>query len=146
MVQMCLLPSAVDLMRQNMRVLVCTCFGCACICVHALYICMYVYLVYMLAICSLLVIQMQYNSLVYSICIPQVQPPLCTTAPLTLLREQLVGVMYTYIRMYIYYTIHLYCISNCNFVFASCSQSCLHLPLPHLDLFQVPKHLLTHYK
>ena len=32
----------------------------------------------------------------------------------------------------IYYTICLYCISNCNFVFVSCSQSCLHLPLPHL--------------
>ena len=41
----------------------------------------------------------------------------------------LVSCTHKYVR--IYYTICLYCISNCNFVFVSCSQSCLHLPLPH---------------
>ena len=71
---------------------------CECPGLHLLWVCMY-----MLAICFLLVIQILYNSSVYLICIPQVQPLLCTAAPLTLLEEQLVGVMYTYIRMYIYY-------------------------------------------
>ena len=75
--------------------------GCACICVHALYIYPHVYLVYMLAICSLLVSQILYNSLVRIFDLYSSSSATSVHhSPLTLLRSH--GAMYTYIHTYVY--------------------------------------------
>ena len=131
-----------------MSVLVCTCFGCTCICVHALYVHPHVYLVYMLAICSLLVTQILYNSIVHLFDLYSSDSATSVHHSPPHIPRRTAGWCHVYIHMYIYYTICLYCISNCNFVFASClcSRSRLHLPLPHLGPFQVPRHLLAHQK
>ena len=127
---------------------------CECPGLYLLWVCMYmcaciihphVYLVYMLAICFFY--SFTYNSLVSSICFFRFSH-LCAPRPLSHSSENswLVSCIHTYIH--IYYAICLYCISNCNFVFAPwlCSWSRLHPPLPHLCPFQMPKHLLAHHK
>ena len=68
-----------------------------CMYVHACTIHLHVHIMYILAICFFIVLHILYNSIVSSICFLQIQPSLCSTASLILLREQLVGVMHTYI-------------------------------------------------
>ena len=56
----------------------------------------------------------------------------------------MVPCIHTYIHIYI--ILYTYTVSATAILFLPLIQSCLHLPLPHLGPFQVPRQLLAHHK
>ena len=78
------------------------------LCVRACIIHLHVYLVYMLATCSLLVIQILYNSLVYLICIP---PATSVHHSPSHTPQRTAGWWDVYIHMYVYIILYVYTVS-----------------------------------
>ena len=129
-----------------MSVLVCTCFGCTCICVHALYVHPHVYLVYMLAICSLLVTQILYNSIV---CIFLYSSDSATSVhhspPHT--PQRTAGWCHVYINTFVYIILYVYTVSATAILCLSRVHSVVcTFPCLTLGPFQMSRQLLAHQK